>query len=135
MQSANHPFVMVITGESEIARTVSQQIDGAVEWIQQGKNALERLKVVEPTVVVLDFQVSGFDILDYLRSEDRLASVRVIIILEDVLCVHILGVQVEAELMKPVFPDDLIAAIRQVPGLPTQAKPSTLLTDRPAAAD
>jgi CheY-like chemotaxis protein len=117
MQMTNNQLVMVITEESEIAQTVAQQFADGVEWIQHGKNALERLKTVEPALVVLDLQLAGFEILDTIRSEDHLASVRVILIIEDVLCIHILGVQVEAELMKPVFAADLIEAITGLSGL------------------
>ena len=52
------------------------------EVIYDGKTAKERLEVTTPAIVILDLQIphiKGKEILNYIRSEERLKDIRVIV--------------------------------------------------------
>lgn len=109
---------LVITDDAQagaLCREVLPHCGLVVEWIRDAGGALSRLQQAEPDLIVLDLQlpgVSGLEVLDFVRQNARLAVVPVFMLTADVICVHLTGVQVAAELLKPVSRDDLIDAIR-----------------------
>jgi DNA-binding response OmpR family regulator len=73
--------------------------------IQDGQKALEQLNAVTPDVVVLDLHlphVAGTDILKQIRTDARLAQVRVIVTTADARLAETLHEQADLVLVKPV---------------------------------
>lgn len=79
------PLALIIEDHIDSAVIFSEAVKRAgfeAETIRDGAAALERLAVVEPEIVILDLNlphVSGLDILRQIRSDPRLAKVRIII--------------------------------------------------------
>ncbi|MCF6277537.1 MAG: response regulator [Anaerolineales bacterium] len=75
------------------------------EKIDNGAKALERLKEVQPSLVILDLHlpnVSGDEILRRIRADERLASVSVILATADPLFAESLSDESDLILLKPV---------------------------------
>jgi DNA-binding response OmpR family regulator len=79
------PLALIIEDDAELSEIFAQAIHLSgftVELINDGGQALERLAVVAPMLVLLDMQlphVSGEKILRYIRADERLAATRVIV--------------------------------------------------------
>ena len=79
------PFALVIEDnedQEDITAKALQTADFTTEVIHDGDDAVERLKVVVPDLVVLDMHlpgVSGTGILLQIRADPRLAGTRVVI--------------------------------------------------------
>ena len=80
-----NPLALVIEDDPQQSEIFTQALKMAgysVESILDGQKALNRLGLITPSVVLLDLnlpKVSGDQILAYIRQDERLASVRVII--------------------------------------------------------
>jgi DNA-binding response OmpR family regulator len=76
---------LVVEDDQDLSVIFSEALQAAgfeTEIVRAGDVALERLAVMTPKVVVLDLQlphVAGMDILHYIRTEPRLANIRVIV--------------------------------------------------------
>ena len=85
------PYALIIEDDATLLEIFSQAIQAAgyqTSSIMQGEDGLAALKHETPNLVVLDLHlpnVSGTTILNYIRSEDRLASTWVIIASADTL--------------------------------------------------
>lgn len=70
-----------------------------------GRVALERLHTVTPNLVILDLhlpEVSGKDILEYIRSEPRLGKTMVVIATADAIMGESLRDDADFVLIKPI---------------------------------
>ncbi len=77
----------------------------AVEAIEDGAKAMKRLGEVVPALVVLDLHlptISGDEILHHIRTEERLASVAVILATADPLLAKTLSAESDFILLKPI---------------------------------
>lgn len=73
--------------------------------IRNGRDAIERLGLVEPRLVLLDLhlpEVAGSDILHHIRSEARLRETKVILVTADARMAEALEDQSDLVLIKPV---------------------------------
>jgi len=83
------PFGLIIEDDDAAAIIFSEALKAAgfdYEVIKSGDKSLWRLGLVAPDLVILDIllpHVSGIDILGYIRSEDRLAEIMVIVVTAD----------------------------------------------------
>ena len=81
----NKPIAFVIEDDKNLALAFAEAVkeaDFEVEVIYDGKIAMERLAEASPDIVILDIHipnVSGMEILDHIRSTERLQNIRVII--------------------------------------------------------
>lgn len=76
-----------------------------VEVIHDGKIAMERLSAVKPAIVVLDLHIphiKGKEILTYIRSEERLKDIRVIVATANDRKAEELSDEADLVLLKPV---------------------------------
>ena len=86
MEDAERKTIMVVDDEPDIAFTIRLvlEMDGyAVLVARTGEEALEMLEREEPDVLLLDIRLPGIDgweVLDRLRSSDRLHRLPVIMI-------------------------------------------------------
>ena len=75
------------------------------EIIRDGQVGLERLRATQPRVVVLDLHlpyVSGSEILDAIRRDERLADTRVILATADPRMADMLDDKADLVLIKPI---------------------------------
>lgn len=112
---------LLLTADTQAGRsceTALSQLGMAVDWRRDGSDALSHLQQAEPPgLIVLDIQlpgVSGLEIAQHIRRDAQLAAVPVVILTADVICTHLTGVQVAAELLKPILPDDVIAVVQSL---------------------
>ena len=79
------PLAFVIEDDKNLALAFAEAVEEAdyeVEVLNDGKIAMERLAETTPTIVILDLHiphVKGSEILDYIRSTERLENIRVIV--------------------------------------------------------
>jgi DNA-binding response OmpR family regulator len=79
------PYALVIEDDKNLALAFAEAVSEAdfeVEVIYDGKTAMERLAEITPDIVVLDLHIphiKGSEILNYIRSTERLKNIRVII--------------------------------------------------------
>ena len=79
------PLAFVIEDDKNLALAFAEAVEEAdyeVEVLNDGKIAMERLGETTPTIVILDLHiphVKGSEILDYIRSTERLENIRVIV--------------------------------------------------------
>lgn len=114
------PPALLLTADSQAGRVcqeVLRQLGFAPDWVQDGRQALAHIRQAAPALIILDLQlpgVSGIELMAPLRA----AAAPLVILTPDVICMHLTGVPVEAELLKPVLRDDLLAALRRVLAAP-----------------
>lgn len=99
---------MVVEDDPDIATIFRAALKDAgfeVETFLDSEKALARLGDHSPDVVVLDMHmpiVSGAELLQYIRSDERLAATRVIIATADHQLAESLHNEVDLALLKPV---------------------------------
>ena len=99
---------LIIEDNRDLAIIFAQALQAAgfaTGIIQDGDQALARLAIATPDVVVLDLHmpcVSGADILRHIRADARLAGTRVILATADSHVTDVLREQADLVLIKPV---------------------------------
>jgi two-component system phosphate regulon response regulator PhoB len=102
------PLALIIEDNPEQATIFTQALQMAefeTEVIQDGQAALDRLAVVVPALVVLDWQlpyVSGDDILRRIRADERLTKTRVILAPASSVMAGLLREKSDFVLIKPI---------------------------------
>ena len=102
------PLALVIEDDSRLAYIFSEAIEGAgfaVEVIQDGQEAIDRVEKLDPLVVVLDLHlphVSGENILRHIRSIDALEDIQVILATADANLADSLMTMADLVLLKPI---------------------------------
>ena len=89
----------------DIFATALEAAGFTVEIIEDGRQAMDRLAQTAPDLVTLDLhlpEVSGKDILLYIRATERLKHVKVIILSADPLLTDYLRDEADLVLVKPV---------------------------------
>ena len=120
------PFAMIIEDDRDTVALFRHVLDFAgykTEIILQGEKALDRLAVAKPDIVLLDLSlpgVSGMELLSFIRSEEHLKDIPVIVVTGNP---HMaMGLQQETDLilLKPVSIDQLTNLILRLS--PTETK-------------
>jgi DNA-binding response OmpR family regulator len=106
------PFVLIVEDDPKLNEIISitLQDDFEFEACLDGDTALERLKNIVPQIVVLDLNLpgtSGAEILSYIRTNERLASTRIILATADERQAETLTDDADIVLLKPVSPAQL----------------------------
>jgi two-component system response regulator BaeR len=102
------PEVLIVEDAPEIATIFAEilQMDGMkVEVIMDGALAMRRLETFTPNLILLDMHlpnVSGLEILAYIRGTERLKAVKVIAVTANALLAADLENQADLTLLKPV---------------------------------
>ena len=106
--SAAEKLALIIEDDPTQQTIFSQALKMAgftTEVIGHGDQALERLKEVVPKLIILDLhlpKISGDEILDAIRADERLASVPVILATADPLLAETLSDSSDLVLLKPI---------------------------------
>ncbi len=82
-----------------------EEADYQVEVFYDGQSAKDRLDQVLPAIIILDLHIplfKGIDLLDYIRNDDRLSDVRVIVATADSSLARELNNIADLVLLKPV---------------------------------
>ncbi len=101
-------FALIIEDDYDAAIIFAKSLEAAAfetEIVRDGQEALDRLAEVVPDVVVLDLHlphVAGRDILNHIRADERLSSVRVLVASADPQASEYLQDIADLILLKPV---------------------------------
>jgi len=106
------PFVLIVEDDPRLNEIIilTLQDDFELEAFSDGDTAMARLKQIVPQFVVLDLNLPGFpgrDILEYIRSDKRLAKTRVILATADERQAETMTDAADIVLLKPVSPAQL----------------------------
>lgn len=106
------PIVFVVEDDPKLNEiiTITLQADFEIESCTNGISAMERLKQIVPTIVILDLNlpgVSGREILESIRTDERLTKTRVILTTADERQAETLNNEADIILLKPVSPIQL----------------------------
>ncbi len=106
--STQKPLALVIEDDQKQATVFAQALRMAeyeTEIIRDGQEALNRLGEVIPALVVLDLhlpKISGKDIFQQIRADQRLNQTRVMLATADPLFAETLRSEVDLVLLKPI---------------------------------
>jgi diguanylate cyclase (GGDEF)-like protein len=130
------PFAMIIEDDRDTVALFRHVLDFAgykTEIILRGEKAIDRLKIAQPDIILLDLHlpgVSGMDILNFIKEDDRLKEIPVVIITGHAEMALGLNTQTDLVLLKPVSVDqltNLILRLRPVdPNAPLEHPRDTL---------
>lgn len=101
-------LALVIEDDDYLTEIFSSALESAgfeIEIFKEGRSALARLAVITPGVITLDLHlpnVSGRDIISYIRQDPRLAQTRVILTTADAQTANLVASQAELVLLKPI---------------------------------
>jgi len=106
------PFVLIVEDDPRLNEIIilTLQDDFELEAFSDGDTAMARLKQIVPQIVVLDLNLPGSpgrDILEYIRSDKRLAKTRVILATADERQAETMTDAADIILLKPVSPVQL----------------------------
>lgn len=106
------PLALIIEDDPQLSTifTLSLENDFEIQAIINGDEALSRLRNVTPHIILLDLNlpnVSGSEILAYIRAEDRLKNIPVILCTADERQADLVQNKADFVLLKPVSPIQL----------------------------
>jgi CheY-like chemotaxis protein len=102
------PFVLIVEDDEDLSNIFASTLESSgfeVGIAKNGRIALEQLAQTTPDLVILDMhlpQISGAQVLEHIRSDERLANVRVIVTTADARMGESLEDQADLVLIKPV---------------------------------
>lgn len=127
MVTSSFGRVLVVDDDDVIRQliTVNLELEGfEVTTAVDGQDCLDKVKAVDPVVITLDImmpRLDGWEAASRLRDDPETAGVKVVLLSAraqeaDLQRGNRIGV--DAYLTKPFDPDDLIATVRRLAGLP-----------------
>ena len=118
----NTPSVLIVEDDQDVAELYSRVLESSgltTEIIRTGEAALARLAETSPGLVVLDLSlpphVTGTDVLHRIRSDQRLAKTRVVVVTGHPDLADAVRGQADLVLLKPVDVNqlsDFVASLR-----------------------
>jgi PleD family two-component response regulator len=114
------PFALLIEDDRDVATLFRHVLDMAgyrSENIYDGIEAMKRLSVLQPDVVLLDLQlpgISGVEILKQMRADERMKTIPVIVITAYAYYAKSLPIEPDLFLLKPVDIHDLSNLIQRL---------------------
>ena len=114
------PFALLIEDDRDIATLFRHVLDMAgysSECVYDGIEAMKRLAVLQPDVVLLDLQLpgmSGVDILKKMRADERMKTIPVVVVTAYAYYSKSLPVEPDLFLLKPVDIHDLTNLIQRL---------------------
>lgn len=114
------PTALIVEDDRDIVALFRHVLDVAgyqTEIVLDGKEAMDRLDVMRPNIVLLDLQlprVSGIDILKRMRDEERLMRVPVVVITAYAPYADSLPVEPDLLLLKPVDINQLSSLVQRL---------------------
>jgi DNA-binding response OmpR family regulator len=109
----SNPLALIIEDVQNLADIFSLAIQAAgfeTEIVPDGQLAMNRLAEITPDLVLLDLNlpyVSGVDILKYIRADQRLSEIKVILATAQDRLAEELNDMADLTLIKPISPEQL----------------------------
>ena len=122
------PFALIIEDDRDISALFRHVLDIAgyhTEIILHGKEAVSRLDSICPDIILLDLHlpgVSGTQILEQVRADERLKSVPVVVITAYARDAESLPVEPDLVLMKPVNLEQLSNLVQRLRTTPSSLR-------------
>lgn len=122
------PFALIIEDDRDISALFRHVLDIAgyhTEIILHGKEAINRLELVRPDIILLDLHlpgVSGIQVLELVRASERLKSVPVVVITAYARDAESLPVEPDLVLMKPVNLEQLSNLVQRLRTTPSSLR-------------
>lgn len=107
------PLALIIEDDYRQADIYARALQAAgfiTDTVGDGQVAMARLASVKPRLILLDLHlpnVSGDQILQHIRADERLARVFVIVVTADMILGGHIGHQADMVLVKPISPTHL----------------------------
>ncbi len=101
-------FALIVEDDEDLSTIFTEALKAAdfeAEAIMDGAVAQQRLTEVVPDVIVLDLHlphVSGDELLDIIRADERLAKTQVIVATADASMAEVLEERADLVLLKPI---------------------------------
>lgn len=116
------PLALIVEDDQQLNHLFGLTLKSDFDLVQfyDGSQALAYLKQRIPSLIVLDMNlpgVSGANILEYVRADERLGQTRVILATADALQADVLSDQADIVLLKPISPTQLKDLAKRI--LPT----------------
>lgn len=114
------PFALLIEDDRDVATLFRHVMDMAgyrSENIYDGVEAMKRLAVLQPDVVLLDLQlpgISGVEILQKMRADERMKTIPVVVVTAYAYYAKSLPIEPDLFLLKPVDIHDLSNLIQRL---------------------
>jgi len=114
------PLALLIEDDRDVATLFSHVLDMAgydSEMVYDGLEAMRRLAVLQPDVVLLDLQlpgISGIEILKKMRADERMRTIPVIVVTAYAYFAKNLPIAPDLFLLKPVDIHDLSSLIQRL---------------------
>ncbi|MDP9434919.1 MAG: response regulator [Actinomycetota bacterium] len=121
--------VLVVDDDDVIRQliTVNLELEGfEVTAAVDGQDCLDKVKDVEPVVVTLDImmpRMDGWEAAERLRADPETAGIKIVLLsarAQEADLQRGVTLGVDAYLTKPFDPDELIATVRRLAGLPDE---------------
>jgi diguanylate cyclase (GGDEF)-like protein len=122
------PFALIIEDDRDISALFRHVLDIAgyrTEIILHGREAINRLNLMSPDIILLDLHlpvVSGTQILELVRADERLRSVPVVVITAYAREAESLPVEPDLVLMKPVNLEQLSNLVQRLRTTPSSLR-------------
>ncbi len=103
-----NPLALIIEDDKKLSIIFEQAMKMAefeTEVVQDGRLALTRLAEITPSVVILDLHlpgIPGWEILQKIRADKRLAKTRVMLATADPITAETLRPEADLVLLKPI---------------------------------
>lgn len=114
------PTALIVEDDRDIVALFRHVLDVAgyqTEIVLDGKDAMDRLEIMRPNIVLLDLQLprmSGVEILKRMRDDERLARVPVVVITAYAPYADSLPVEPDLLLLKPVDINQLSSLVQRL---------------------
>jgi CheY-like chemotaxis protein len=105
--AGGNPLALIIEDNdavAEICQVALEKAQFAVELVQDGRMALDRLAAITPALILLDLhlpKVSGQQVIHYIRTTERLGKTRIVLSTADLPRSESLQDEVDFVLLKP----------------------------------
>jgi CheY-like chemotaxis protein len=101
------PLALIIEDDTKQGAifAAALQKDFEVEVLEDGQQAIERLNLLTPALIILDLHLphmSGAKVLNYIRSSPRLAHIRVMLATADAMLADQIKEEADLILLKPI---------------------------------
>jgi len=114
------PVALIVEDDRDIVALFRHVLDIAgyqTEMILNGRDAMSRLEIFKPDIVLLDLQLpgmSGVEILRRMRADERLATVPVVVVTAYAPVAETLPVEPDLLLLKPVDINQLSSLVQRL---------------------
>lgn len=116
----NKPVALIVEDDRDIVALFRHVLDIAgyhTEMILNGREAMDRLEVFKPDIVLLDLQLpgmSGVEIMRRMHADERLNTIPVVVITAYALIAESLPVEPDLLLLKPVDINQLSSLVQRL---------------------